>query len=204
MELPKKKYQLIYADPPWRYNFASTKTRKIENQYPTMELESIKEIPIEKISDKDCVLYLWATAPKLIEALDVIEAWGFKYKTHCIWDKEIIGMGYWFRGMHELLLVATKGKVSPPSPSKRVGSIITHKRTKHSKKPDKIRNLLSGWFPYFNKIELFARERTEGWDSWGNELSESIKSHLPLSQNQQGGNGIPPKLKSSGILPKDI
>ena len=95
-----KKYQVIYTDPAWKYDFAETDSRKIENQYPTMELEEIKNLPINEIADTNCVLYLWATAPKLIEALEVIKAWGFEYKTHAIWDKGVIGMGYWFRGQH--------------------------------------------------------------------------------------------------------
>ena len=93
------KYQIIYADPPWRYDFSKSNSRKIENNYPTMELEEIKDFLIP--ADRNAVLYLWATAPKLKEALSVMESWGFTYKTHAIWDKEIIGMGYWFRGQHE-------------------------------------------------------------------------------------------------------
>src|SRR3990167_9886532 len=100
-----KKYQIIYADPPWRYNFSKSDSRKIENQYPTMDIKDICDLiysfPFE--FSESSILYLWATAPKLREALKVMEAWGFDYKTHAIWDKEIIGMGYWFRGQHELL-----------------------------------------------------------------------------------------------------
>lgn len=106
------KYQVIYADPPWRYDFSQSKTRKIENQYPTMKLEDIKqlEVPVEDNS----VLYLWTTAPKLQEGIEVLKAWGFEYKTCAIWDKEVIGMGYWFRNQHEVLLVGVRGKFSPP------------------------------------------------------------------------------------------
>ena len=128
-----KKYQIIYADPPWRYDFSRSKSRQIENQYETMSLEEIKslQIPI----DKNAVLYLWATAPKLLLALEVIEAWGFTYKTHAIWDKEIIGMGYWFRGQHELLLVGVKGKMSPPLQKLRKSSVLKVRRGQHSRKP---------------------------------------------------------------------
>ncbi len=116
------------------------------------------------------MLYLWATAPKLLEALEVIKSWGFEYKTHAIWDKEIIGMGYWFRGQHELLIVATKGKISPPISNLRKSSILKYRRTKHSRKPDEIRNLISLWFPNENKIELFARKRIKGWECWGDKV----------------------------------
>ena len=127
-----RKYQIIYADPPWRYDFSPSHSREIENQYLTMDFEEIKSlnIPFDK---NGCILYLWATAPKLLEALDVMNAWGFKYKSQAIWDKKNIGMGYWFRGQHEILLVGTIGSISPPPNSLRISSIKSIKRGKHSK-----------------------------------------------------------------------
>lgn len=106
-------YGVIYADPPWRYDDA-TPNRAVENHYPTMSNEEICALPVPAADD--CVLYLWATAPKLREALEVMEAWGFNYRTHAIWDKVKIGMGYWFRGQHELLLIGTRGDVRTPPP----------------------------------------------------------------------------------------
>lgn len=174
-----KKYQVIYADPPWRYDFSKSNSREIENQYPTMDTEGIKllvnEFPMLEenpfMFDDNAVLYLWATAPKIKEAFEVMRYWGFEYKTHAIWDKEILGMGYWFRGQHELLLVGVRGKFSPPEQSSRVGSVIKERRTKHSKKPNIVRELISKWYPTKNKIELFARQKVDGWDSWGNEVA---------------------------------
>jgi len=107
--LPEGKYEVILADPPWKYDFSKDSTDSIEYHYPTMILEEIKNLKVP--SADNAVLFLWATAPKLKEALEVIESWGFKYKTCAVWDKEWIGMGYWFRGQHELLLVGIKGKV---------------------------------------------------------------------------------------------
>lgn len=130
---------------------------------------------IEVPSADNAVLYLWATAPKLLEALEVMDSWGFKYKTQAIWDKEWIGMGYWFRGQHEILLVGVKGKFSPPPSAFRVSSIIREKRTKHSKKPNIVRELIASAFPNYTKVELFAREKTEGWDVWGNEVESDIE-----------------------------
>lgn len=168
-----KKYQIIYADPPWRYDFSKSNSREIENQYQTMTLTDIKDLDIP--ADDNAVLYLWATAPKLLEALSVMESWGFKYKTQAMWDKEIIGMGYWFRGQHELLLVGVKGKFSPPPQSLRISSVYKERRTKHSKKPSRIRELISEWYPDKTKVELFARQKTEGWDVWGNEVESDIE-----------------------------
>lgn len=167
-EIPEGVYTVIYADPPWRYDFSETVSREIENQYPTMELEEIKAM---KIPAAECaVLFLWATAPKLKEALGVMEAWGFEYKTHAIWDKKKIGMGYWFRGQHELLLVGTRGNYPPPLPANRVSSVICAERTEHSAKPD-LYELIEKMCPNGKYLELFARgEKTnKSWAFWGNQ-----------------------------------
>ena len=167
-----KKYQIIYADPPWQYNYSASNSRKIENQYPTMLLEDIKNMNVP--SEDNSALYLWTTAPKLVEGIEVVKAWGFDYRSCLIWDKEIAGMGYWFRIQHEILLVGVKGNFSPPSASMRVPSIIRVRRASHSDKPDQVRELISKWFPKMSKIELFAREKTplikSDWDCWGNEI----------------------------------
>ena len=185
-----KLYDIIYADPPWRYDFSKSETREIESEYVTMSIEDIMRMRIP--AAKNSVLYMWATAPKLLEALDVIDAWGFTYKTHAIWDKEKMGMGYWFRGQHELLLVATKGTFSPPEQGVRVSSVIRQKRGKHSQKPMLFRDMISNWFPDKEKLELFARTRAgmfgnyeyEGWDVYGNQAENSIV--LPPNDMQCG------------------
>lgn len=141
-----------------------------------MELKDIEELPVP--SDENCVLFLWATAPKLTEALDVMRNWGFTYRTCMVWDKEEIGMGYWFRNQHELLLVGIKGNISPPEPTKRVSSVFRKKSKGHSVKPYKIRDLVKEWYPAYEKIELFSRENHEGWDSWGNDETLTKQSLL--------------------------
>lgn len=166
--LPRKKFGIIYADPPWRYHFSQTNERSIETHYKSMSLDEIKEIKIP--SDVDAVLFLWATAPKIKEALEVMEAWGFTYKTNAVWDKEMIGMGYWFRGQHEILLVGTKGKVMTPNEQDRVSSVIRKKRGKHSEKPETVYEIIEKMFPKEKKIELFARGKRLGWEVWGNEV----------------------------------
>lgn len=114
---PLETTSVLLADPPWQYDFAETDSRQIENQYPTATVDEICDhidaawVPPHS---EDAVLFFWATAPKLREAMKVMDAWGFQYKTHAVWDKEKIGMGYWFRGQHELLLVGTRGDMSPP------------------------------------------------------------------------------------------
>lgn len=171
-------FGVIYCDPPWRYDFAACEETSIEKHYPTMATEEICALKVP--AEKNCVLYMWATAPKLLDAIAVMNAWGFQYKTHAIWDKQRSGMGYWFRGQHELLMVATRGKVSPPAPELRTSSLLSYPRGKHSSKPDKVRELIAAWFPVSRKLEMFARPWTEmwpkleGWETWGNELPNDV------------------------------
>jgi N6-adenosine-specific RNA methylase IME4 len=167
--LPAGTFDVLLADPPWRYDFAETDNRKVENQYPTMEADEIAAL--EPPSAPNAVLYLWATAPKLREALQVIEGWGFNYVTNLVWVKDKIGMGYWARGRHELLLVATKGQPGAPDPGDRPDSVIEAPRTDHSAKPDIVYDLIETAMPDRSYLELFARSGREGWTSWGNEVT---------------------------------
>ena len=167
-ELPTGAFEVILADPPWRYQFSETQSREIENHYPTMDLDDIKNLNVP--SADDSVLFLWATAPKLEEALEVLNSWGFTYKTCAVWDKEKIGMGYWFRGQHELLLVGTKGSFPTPEPSARFSSIIKEPRSTHSTKPKVIYEMLEAMFPGRTYLELFCRTPRDGWEVWGNEV----------------------------------
>jgi len=159
--------QLILADPPWRYDFAQSDSRQIENQYPSATVDEI--IGHRPDTEPDCVLFLWATVAKLPEALEVLRGWGFEYKTHAVWDKQKIGMGYWFRGQHELLLVGTKGKVSPPDEGDRLSSLFSEPRSKHSTKPECIYQWLESAFSGLEKKEMYCRNQREGWQAEGNE-----------------------------------
>jgi N6-adenosine-specific RNA methylase IME4 len=164
--LPEGHFSLIYADPPWRYEHSMTHSREIENQYPTMELEDICCLKVP--ASEDSTLFLWATSPKLTEAIEVLEAWEFVYRTCAVWDKEKIGMGYYFRQQHELLLVATRGQPHPPAESVRVSSVIREKRNSHSEKPEGIYRLLESMYPEARRLELFSRQKRQGWVTWGN------------------------------------
>lgn len=168
VEPPSGEYSVIYADPPWRYEFSKSDSREIENQYPTMSEEELCKLPIP--ATKNCTLFMWATSPKLDVAMRVMEAWGFKYKTCAVWDKQKIGMGYYFRQQHELLLVGTIGSPPVPEPSDRVSSVISAPREAHSKKPERLYELIESMYPGGSKIELFCRKPREGWASWGNQV----------------------------------
>lgn len=162
-------YPVIYADPPWNYDFSGSDNRDLDNQYPTMSLDTILAMPVDKLASPDCVLFLWTTAPKLTEGLEVLSRWGFTYKTCAVWDKEKIGMGYWFRQQSELLLVGTRGSIPPPEPPNRPSSVIRSPREKHSQKPEQVYRIIETMYPQLPRIELFARNRRKGWSAFGNE-----------------------------------
>lgn len=167
--LPDKRYAVIYCDPPWRYEHVRTESRAIENHYPTMDLDAICALPIADIAAEDCALFLWATSPKLAEALRVVESWGFTYRTCAIWDKKQIGMGYYFRQQHELLLVATRGDIPAPAVGAREASIYREARGLHSAKPVYYAHLIERMYPGLPRVELFNRGGRPGWDTWGNQ-----------------------------------
>lgn len=165
----KEQFPVLYADPPWRYEYAETENRAIENHYPTMPLDEIKALDIPAITTDDCVLFMWATSPKLADSMAVLAAWGFEYKTCAIWDKQKIGMGYYFRQQHELLLVATKGNPPAPLPANRPSSVFSYARGPHSAKPLEVYSLIESMYPEFAKLEMFSRTPRNGWSAWGNQ-----------------------------------
>jgi N6-adenosine-specific RNA methylase IME4 len=181
-------YDVILADPPWRYNFSKSKSRRIEENYPTMSLADICALDVQSVAANPCVLFLWATAPKLPDALKVLGAWGFEYITNDAWVKlppdkhrdqlifdesmrpagsRRMGMGYWYRGRHEHILLGRRGKASPPEPARRLESVFFDNVAQHSKKPAIARKRIESMFPDARRLELFAREEAPGWATWG-------------------------------------
>lgn len=181
------KYQIIYADCPWNYQNGGVPQGGVDVQYKTMKLADIKSLPISDISDTPSVLLLWATFPQLKEALEVIEAWGFKYKTLGFsWLKTnkdgspFFGIGYYAKSNQEVCLLGVKGNAHSLVKSNSVSSFVSTGRTKHSEKPQIFREKIVELFGDLPRIELFARQKTVGWDSVGfdidgMDLPESIK-----------------------------
>lgn len=161
-------FDLILADPPWKYDHCESGNREIENQYPTATVEDICSHGPD--ARKNSILFLWATAPKLEEAFKVMNAWGFTYRTCAVWDKQKIGMGYWFRGAHELILVGVKGKPECTPESARISSIFSEKRGRHSAKPECVYAWIEMAFPGVDKLEMYCRKPRLGWASHGNEV----------------------------------
>lgn len=180
---PLKEYNIILADPPWEYRVWSNKgnARSPEAHYPTMSIEEIAQLPIGNIAAKDCLLFMWVTFPTLKQAFQVIDRWGFEYKTVAfVWVKQnkkapslFWGMGYWTRANAEMCLLATKG--SPRRISAGVHQIVMAPIAEHSRKPDIVRDRIIELAGDLPRIELFARQTPLGWDVWGNEVECSIE-----------------------------
>ena len=164
-------YNVILADPPWRHEQLRTDSRDAETHYDTMPLDEIKELPINKIVASDCVLFLWSPSPKLAEALEVVAAWDFVYRTCLTWVKDRRGMGHYVWQRHELLLVAVRGEPGTPPEHARPDSVIEAPRGRHSEKPMQVYSMIEDMYPDACRIELFARRSRPGWASWGNELA---------------------------------
>jgi N6-adenosine-specific RNA methylase IME4 len=178
MNFPDKKYSVIVADPPWQYrnkNTGGSMKSGSSAKYPTMSLEEICSLSVSSICNRDCVLFLWGTTPLADYPMEVMKTWGFKYKTKIYWRKIMsLGMGYWFRGQVEECLVGIKGNVKAFRLQK--PNFIQSKVRNHSQKPEEFFQLIGPAIQNMNpKIELFAREQRDGWDSWGNEIEENNK-----------------------------
>ncbi len=181
-----KKYQIIYADPPWKYNSrANHKTRfrgGASGHYTLMAMSDIKALPVKELADSSSVLFLWVTFPYLKEQLDVFSAWGFTYKTvGFTWVKlnpnnlgTFFGVGYYTKSNAELCLIGTRGKVLKPARND-IGSVLLSPRQEHSRKPDEVRQRIELLYPNTNRLELFARRKRDNWDCWGNEVESDIE-----------------------------
>ena len=176
MEFPKRKYQIIYADPPWQYDDPCTSHGGgAESHYKTMSLKDICEIPVLDLADENCILFIWGTWTHINEVQQVIRDWGFDYKTvGFVWlkkytnGKNYLGMGRWTRANTEYCLIATRGK--PKRLDNSISQIISTIPKKHSMKPDIVRNKIIQLVGDLPRIELFARTKIFGWDVWGNEV----------------------------------
>ncbi|MEM4089977.1 MAG: MT-A70 family methyltransferase [Thermoplasmatales archaeon] len=156
--------------PPWKYDFTFSQDPAVENHYPTMDLDYIKKLPVP--ATEDSILYLWTPATKLEDALHVMKSWGFRCGTNMVWIKDWIGPRYYVRIRHELLLIRIKGNFGTPDERSRPDSVIEAPRRQHSQKPDIFYELIEKSYPKHSKMEMFARNKREGWQAWGNETQQ--------------------------------
>lgn len=168
-----EKYSIIYADPPWKYNDAQNTDMLggADKHYDLMTIQEICNLPIKNISAENSILFIWVTSPLLEEVFTVINSWGYKYKSSFIWDKVKHNMGHYNSVRHELLLIATKGSMTPEN-IKLYDSVQSIEKTdKHSEKPIEFMNIIDEIYPTGKRIELFARKKQkENWEVWGNEV----------------------------------
>lgn len=179
---PNKKYNIIYADPPWKYNsLANHKTRfrgGACGHYQLLSMSQIRELPVPKLADTNCALFMWCTFPYLKEQIQLFDYWGFKYRT-CGFNwlklnpkngKPFFGVGYYTKSNTEVCLLGIKGRLKPVS--NRVSQVIIAPRREHSRKPDEVRSKIVELFGDLPRIELFSRQKTPGWDVWGNDTQK--------------------------------
>jgi len=189
-KLPNKRFDIIYADPPWHYNGKlqfdkSSKsvdkldtTRKIfvstaGFKYPMLKTKELMKLPVQKIAKDDCLLFMWTTNPHLTQAIELGEAWGFKYRTIAfIWDKMNHNPGQYTLSNCEVCLVFKRGKIPQPRGARNVQQLVRSPRGKHSEKPIEVIEGIGKMFPTQKRIELFARQKVEGWDVWGLDMLE--------------------------------
>lgn len=179
MDLPTGQFSLIYADTPWRFALRSSKGEKKSPQshYQCMSLDDIKALPVASVAAPDCLLFMWATAPMLPQALEVMAAWGFTFKTMGAWAKRsstgakwAFGTGYILRSASEPFLIGTRGRPKVHTKSER--NLIVAPVREHSRKPDNTRRMLEAMIPHGDRLEMFAREAADGWTAWGNETDK--------------------------------
>ena len=179
--LPDRQFEIIYADPPWDYRgqlqhagVESGDTGGAIRHYPTVKLTDLKKLEVAKIAGENCLLFMWTTNPHLDQAVELGKSWGFSWATVAfVWDKVRVNPGYYTLSQCELCLVFKKGKIPQPRGARNIRQMVRAKRGQHSEKPEEVRKRIDAMFPEQTKIELFARDRAEGWTSWGLEINVS-------------------------------
>ena len=203
-----RKFSTILADPPWQFQNRTGKMapeHKRLSRYPTMKLQGIKDLPVEAIAEERAHLYLWVPNALLAEGMQVMEHWGFKYKTNLVWYKirkdggpDRRGVGFYFRNVTEMILFGVRGKnIRTLQPGRSQENIISSRKREHSRKPDEQYDLIEScsWGPF---LELFGRGAREGWTTWGNQAEEYNPDWETYSNHSQVGKVVPFKEASVG------
>lgn len=178
------KFQIIYADPPWDYHDRTFLDGKVNDtgaasdHYPTMSPDDLMDMRVNKFAAKNSILYMWTTGPQLQISLDVMQAWGFRYKTVShVWQKIRVNPGYYTMSSTEFIIVGTRGSIPKPRGTRNERQFYEQKRTKHSAKPSHFRETIERMHPKQTKLELFARIASPGWYVWGLDAPNPV--HLP-------------------------
>ena len=183
IDLPNKKYNIIYADPPWSFGskelqkYGGVRFTSMDKHYATQSKTWIKDLPVKDITHQDCALFMWSTDAHIEDAIQTMRSWGFKYVTVIfVWEKltktgkTVANLGAWTMKNYELCLFGTKGSMLKHKQVNNIYQKVAAERTKHSKKPNEVRKRIEDLFGDLPRIELFARKTSPGWDVWGNEV----------------------------------
>ena len=176
------KYEILYADPPWNYKGQKQHNGKGKKDtggavehYPTMTLKELKKLDIPSICAESSLLFMWSSSPHLDQAIDLMKTWGFSWATiGFVWDKQRVNPGFYTMSQCELCLIGKRGKIPKPRGARNIRQLVSELRGTHSTKPVEVRKRIELMFPLQNKIELFSRHVTPGWDAWGNEIQSNI------------------------------
>jgi len=194
-DLPEKKYDIIYVDPPWDYggklqfDKSSKSADKLEPgqkifissanfKYPTVKTKDLMKIPLKDIAKDDCLLFMWVTNPHLAQGIELGKSWGFDYKTVAfVWDKMVHNPGQYTMSYCELCLVFKRGRIPKPRGARNIKQLLSVPRGKHSQKPIEVLHNIEKMFPSQDKIELFARHKPKDWDVWGLDVREEFQEN---------------------------
>jgi len=174
-------YSIIYADPCWDYagrqqHGAVRENKSVEDHYATLPLAKLKTLDVKSITEPNALLFMWTSSPHLEQAIELMKAWGFQYKTVAfIWEKQKVNPGYYTMSQCEMCLVGKRGSIPKPRGSRNERQFLSSMRGRHSEKPEEVRARIERMFPTQRKVELFARASAEGWDAWGNECPDGIE-----------------------------
>lgn len=173
IDLPVASFDVILADPPWKFasNSAARPGRNAQRHYPCLTVGEIAALPVRRLAAKDSLLLLWVTVPFMDRAVAVMEHWGFGYASQVVWVKEKCGLGYWARNRHEILMIGRRGRFPCPRPALFPDSVVVGQQREHSRKPDAVHRIIDARLGGMRRLELFAREERTGWTCWGDEAT---------------------------------
>jgi N6-adenosine-specific RNA methylase IME4 len=196
---PRRRFGVLYADCPWSFGTWSEAgmDRSADNHYPTVPTDVLCGIGPYIPATDDAVVFLWATSPMLTDAIRVMSAWGFDYKSCLCWRKSKVGTGYWFRNAHELLLIGTRGNVPAPAMGTQWESVLESPSGRHSAKPDAVYEMIEAYFPTVPRIELYARGSARAnWAVWGNQANdvpEPVEAALSAGPEEMASESAAPE-----------
>lgn len=194
---PPGGFEIIYADPPWKFssNSKAKPGRNAQRHYDCMALPDILAMPVAEIAAKDALLFLWATSPMLPEGLATLKAWGFRYVSSLVWHKDRVGTGYWVRNEHEFVLIGKRGRFPCGRKAPFARSVLRGGQAQHSAKPPQLMDRIDAIWPERPRLEMFARQWRLGWSVHGNEVP-----HAGEVRNGDRGAGVHQKPAGAGSV----